>query len=258
MPSPALPSPTWHSRAEICNHRPMDLYSFYHLFADGDFEIPVTEHMRALKASGLYDELAGLFIGFVGAADNIEKAEKLLAYGLDVDYTMCAYEREGWEQETLDRLYTFAQSYDGAVLYAHTKGAANFAPINDPWRRSMTQLCVMEWRTAVAALECDGKSIVGCHWIKGQPDIERLSEAWRNRELNPPGLDGVGGMFGGNFWWTRLELLRQNCQPDRVHRHAAEHWLGQLSEVMPINADTILDLNPHPIVASNLVPLNLP
>jgi hypothetical protein len=235
----------------------MEIHHFYHCYADGDWVVPLHEHIRALQVGGLYDHLDSFHIGFVGSDDNIAKVcDSLEVHGVR-DYITCSAVAEGFEQETLDKLYDFSQDHDGAVLYAHTKGSANFAPINDPWRRSMEQKCVVEWRTAVAALECDGKAIVGCHWIMGNPEVERLVEAWRNRRLNPPGLDGVGGMFGGNYWWTRLELLRQNCRPGRESRYAAEHWLGQLSEVMPIFADTILDLNPQPITPSNLVPLNL-
>jgi hypothetical protein len=234
----------------------MDLHHFFHCYADGAWEIPVHEHIGALRFGGLYDQLASFQIGFVGSDDNIERVcDALAVYG--VNYTPVASVTQGFEQETLDKLYDFSQDHDGAVLYTHTKGSSRVESIDNPWRQSMEQLCVVDWRVAVAALECDGKSIVGCHWIKGDPDIERLAEAWRNRELNPPGLDGVGGMFGGNFWWTRLELVRQNCRPGRESRFAAEHWLGQLSEVMPINVDTILDLNPVPITRSNLVPLRL-
>ncbi len=161
-------------------------------------------------------------------------------------YLTCAETISGFEQETLDPLYDFAQSHDGYVLYTHTKGASRNEPIDTPWRRAMEWYNVVDWHTPIAALDA-GATIAGCHWIRGNPEIERLVEAWKNRELNPPGLDGVGGMFGGNFWWTKLELLRRNCRPTRRSRMDAEHWLGQLSEVMPIHADTICDLNPRPI-----------
>lgn len=236
----------------------MDLHHWYHLYADGNFETQVREHAAALRQSGLYEQLTSFHVGFIGTPENTAQAISLLHECKITDkLKIAAIVSAGWEQETLDDMWRYSKEHDGAVLYAHTKGASRTDPIDDPWRRSMTQLCVVEWRTAVAALECDGKFIVGCHWIKGNPSIERLNAAWENRQLNPPGLDGVGGMFGGNFWWTRLELLRQNCQPDRTHRFAAEHWLGQLSEVMPIWGETILDLNPRPIVPENLVPLNL-
>lgn len=226
----------------------MDLHHWYHLYADGDWQTPAAEHFDALVRSGLYAELATVQVGFVGSDENIGEAQDFLR---QYDIVTACTSPDGFEQETLDELWRFSFRHDGLALYAHTKGAANFAPINNAWRRSMTFFNVMGWRTPVAALQED-KSIAGCHWIRGNPDEERLVEAWKNRHLNPPGLDGVGGMFGGNYWWARLDLVRQNVQPTRRSRFDAEHWLGQLSEVVPIHERTILDLNPHPIVQANL------
>lgn len=231
------------------------IYHWYHVYADGNWEPMVSEHLAALQHSGLYDQLDRGRVGLVGSSENVAAVCAYIG-GRGFEFEVAANVAEGFEQETLDDLYDFSQTHNGDVLYAHTKGASRDEPIDTPWRRSMTQLTVMEWRTCVAAL-ASGKTIVGCHWIKGNPDVERLNEAWENRELNPPGLDGVGGMFGGNFWWTRLEHLRRNVPPGRESRFAAEHWLGQLSEVMPIWAGTILDLNPRPIVPQNLVPLQI-
>jgi len=225
------------------------LHHFYHLYADGCWEVPALEHFDALRLSGLYAQLDTLHVGFVGSVENVAAAQDALR---GYDFETCADMRDGFEQETLDRLWEFSHNNDGAVLYAHTKGAANYARINDAWRRSMTYHCVIRWEYAVEQIAA-GKTIAGCHWIKGNPNIERLVEAWQNRHLNPPGLDGVGGMFGGNFWWTRLEDVRRNVKPTRVSRMDAEHWLGQLSEVMPIiKPGTICDLNPKPIHPQNL------
>lgn len=225
------------------------LVHFYHLYADGDWSQPVTEHFDALTASGLYDQLDRIFVGLVGSPENIRQVRAALG---GYRYEVCAETREGFEQETLDQIWSHAQTHDGFVFYAHTKGAANYAPINDAWRRSMTRFNVFGWREVVAELEA-GKLIAGCHWIHGNPATERLSDAWVNRRINPPGLDGVGGMFGGNYWWARLDVLRLNQEPSRESRHAAEHWLGQLSEVVPICPDTIYDMNPTSIVEANLL-----
>ena len=227
----------------------LPLHHFYHCYCDGDWLLPVQEHFDALVSSGLYDALDTLHVGFVGSEPNIAAARSFLA---DFDFETCAMVAEGFEQETLDHLWEFSFNHDGLCFYAHTKGAANYASINDAWRRSMTFFNVIGWRRPVTALT-DGKAIAGCHWIRGNPDEERLVDAWRNRHLNPPGLDGVGGMFGGNFWWARLDLIRRNCEPTRVSRMDAEHWLGQLSEVVPINDDTIFDMNPNPITRQHLV-----
>lgn len=210
------------------------LHHFYHVYADGAWETPVAEHFEALKRGGLFDRLTTLHIGFVGSRDNIRHVQDTLtAY----TYEVCAEAETGWEQVTLDPLFDFVQYADGLVSYAHTKGAANYADINNAWRRSMEWYCFIDWQQPVTALQ-QGKFISGCHWHRGGPS-------------SIPGY-GTGGMFGGNYWWTRCDLLRQNVRPGHESRFAAEHWLGQLSEVMPITSHTIRDLNPTGITYSSL------
>lgn len=204
------------------------LHHFFHCFAAGNWEQPVTEHCRALTEFGLYDELDTLMVGFVGSPDQIKAARCTLDV-LVPKYQVCAEAETGWEQVTLDLLYQFVLDHEGLVSYGHTKGASRNNAIDATWRRSMTYHCFVDWQRPVAALEA-GKSIVGCHWIEGGPS-------------SVPGF-GHGGMMGGNFWWTHADLLRRNVPPSHESRHAAEHWLGQLSEVTPLTAATIGDLNP--------------
>jgi len=204
------------------------LSHWYHVYADGNWAQPVTEHCQALCKGGLLDALEGWFVGFVGSDDNIAAARCTLDV-LAPGYTVVAAAPVGWEQETLEPLWAWTQDHDGLVSYGHTKGSAHPNPINDPWRRCMEYHCFVEWRRPVEALTEGGASIAGSHWIKGGPS-------------SVPGY-GTGGMFGGNFWWTRAELLRQNPAPDRTSRMHAEHWLGQLSEVTPLTDATVCDLN---------------
>ncbi len=200
------------------------LTHFYHVYADGDWLEPVTDHFDALVRFGLAAELTSCHVGYVGSPANIATA-KLTVESCMPDYLVCAEAAEGFEQVTLDPLYAWVQDHDGLVSYAHTKGAANYASVNLLWRRSMEFYNFVEWHRPVEVLTTGGKSIAGCHWMSS----------------------GAGGMFGGNYWWTHCELLRQNVPPDHSSRHAAEHWLGQLSEVMPITPETVEDLNPRQI-----------
>lgn len=211
---------------------------FYHIYAAGTWQEPVTEHCRALTQYGLYDELDGLFVGFVGNTEQIDAARSTLDV-LVPRWREVARAVDGWEQVTLDAMYDFVQDHDGLVSYAHTKGASRNDPIDGPWRRAMTYHNIVEWRRPVEALKA-GKSIAGSHWHTGGPS-------------SVPGY-GTGGMFGGNFFWTRAELLRQNVPPGHESRFAAEHWLGQLSEVMPITEATIEDLCPGMIANLGSVP----
>lgn len=212
-----------------------DLHHFYHIFADGDWGVPVKEHVQALQR-GLAEKLDSFQIGIVGCPDNRERVKTYLRT-MGIPYTICNEADHGWEQVTLDKLWEFAQDHDGYVSYAHTKGAANYADINNSWRRSMEWHNIINWFEAVSLLD-GGKTIVGCHWIKGGP------------AENP--AFGTGGMFGGNYWWTNLSLVRQNVPPNHASRFHAEHWLGQLSECMPITDETIGDMNAMPISFSYL------
>lgn len=194
------------------------MWHFYHVYAAGNWEQPVTEHCRALTQYGLYDALDGLYVGFVGNDNQIDAAKATLDV-LTPKWREVARAEHGWEQVTLDALYDFCQDHDGPVGYAHTKGASRNEGIDLQWRRGMTYHNIVTWQRPVEALN-SGKTIAGCNWISGAPS-------------SVPGY-GVSGMFGGNFWWTRGEHLRRNVPPGHESRYAAEHWLGQLSEVTPL------------------------
>jgi hypothetical protein len=210
------------------------LHVFFHIYADGDWAQPVTEWCEALVCHGLAYAVDTAHVGYVGNPANIAAAQCTVNHYLP-GHDVIAESPTGWEQETLGPLHQFVQDHDGYVSYAHTKGASRSNPIDTPWRRSMIYHNIVNWRTAVEALE-RGCAIAGCHWIE-------------SHVAGPNAVAGFGngGMFAGNFWWTRCELLRRNVRPARNSRFEAEHWLGQLSEVMPITPETICDLNPGPI-----------
>lgn len=206
---------------------------FYHIYADGNWAPMVHEHATALTRYGLLDALDCFGVGLVGTPENRAIVRATLD-DLVPGYEVVAEEPWGWEQETLDPLWDWCQGNDGFVGYGHTKGASRNDPIDLVWRRGMTYHCFVNWQHVVNCLE-GGASIVGCHWHRGGPSSR--------------GPDyGYGGMFGGNFWWTKAELLRKSPRPGRDSRHYAEHWLGQLSEVTPLmEGSTLIDLNPSAI-----------
>lgn len=131
----------------------------------------------------------------------------------------------GWEQATIDRVRTYAQDHDGAVLYGHAKGAANPTRFNARWRQSMTRRVVAQWAENLAALE--EYDIAGCHWI--------------TPAMVPPGAgpefqDDLA-FFGGNFWMARCDYLRTLPACPTENRHQAEHWIG-------MGTPRVLDLLP--------------
>lgn len=212
---------------------PVPLHHFYHVYADGDWSEALSDHLAALNYGGLLEQLETFGVGVVGSEENIANVKRWLDER-GVKHIIVAESPTGWEQETLIPLHEFTRSNTGYVSYAHTKGAAHYASVNNAWRRSMEWYNFCDWTKAVKVLDV-GVKIVGCHWIAGGP------------AENP--LWGTGGMFGGNFWWSSCEVLRQAPDIETNSRHAAEHWIGRLSEVMDISPNPYIhDLNPKPIV----------
>lgn len=177
---------------------------YYHLYADGQWQEPVAEHLAALAT---IDVPLDVTVGLVGSPDNRAAARDALA-GLAVSRWVQA--DGGWEQVTLAALRAdLAYVHSGPVLYAHTKGAHDPSPINVAWRHSMTRRVVAGWRECLDRLaEVD---VVGCHW---------LTRAAYPRLVDNP-------FFGGNFWWAHPDYLRHLPALDYDTRWDAEKWVGQ-------------------------------
>jgi hypothetical protein len=97
----------------------MPLHHFYHLYADGRWRDPVSEHIGALKHHGLFDSLASFSVGIVGERSRRDEAKRFL-HGLGVPHVVCTEVDTGWEQETLDQL--LMSSRGGAGCYWNPLG----------------------------------------------------------------------------------------------------------------------------------------
>jgi hypothetical protein len=168
-----------------------DLVWFFHLWADGDWQEPTAEFFQALADS---------------------------KWSGDVRVNMVW---DGYEQDTLDVIREYAQTHDGYVGYAHTKGAWNSIDINVPWRRAMFKYVVRDWRSCVAALD-DGYDVVGIHWF--HPDMNGVVHAPH---------------YGGNIWMAKTEHLRTLPECLRNSRWDAEMWVA-------LNNPKALDRFPGP------------
>lgn len=217
------------------------MHHFYHVYAAGKWQQPVTEHCRALVDYGLYDELNTFMVGFVGTDEQVKAARCTLDV-LVPKYEVCATAATGWEQVTLNSLYEFSQDHDGPISYAHTKGSSRNAPIDEPWRRMMEYHNFVQWQRPVEAVR-DGATIAGCYWLGGATPSGAETK-WINGRIPVVTEIKPGGIFGGNYWWATCELVRRNMPPDPSSRHAAEHWLGQ---VLPLAGATPYSMQEFPI-----------
>lgn len=180
----------------------MTLYNFYHIFADGKWELPVTEYIAALKNSKLIEQIDLLHVGIVGSEENRKKVKDFLTP--IVKFVVVAEEETGWEQVTQNKLYEFSQTHEGYVLYAHTKGSFNPEPKNQQWRREMTQFTVTNWKDSIKKLEiCDA---TGSKLF--------LSSVQKYK------------FFAGTFWWTKLSHIKKIGPPKMNSRYDAEIWIN--------------------------------
>jgi len=207
-----------------------DLHHFYHVYSKGAWHLPLSEHIAALRHSDLINNLKTFQVGIVGPSDTRQAVQDYLN-SEKINYSICAEAEDGWEQETQDKLFEFAQNNDGYVLYAHTKAAVNTQPLHISWRKSMTYHTVIIWKDAISHLD-EGFSAVGSHWIEGgNEDVKTVS-----------------GFFGGTFWWTHLKYIKNFSEkPNRESRHGAEGWIGLLKPTVEEMGEQfkIYDYVPH-------------
>lgn len=210
------------------------MHHFYHVYCDGNWQIPFSEHIDALNKSDLINNLETFQVGLVGSLENRRKVQKFMSEnGLNV--TICAQANRGYEQETIDKLHDFSKENDGIVFYAHTKNASDANPLHVRWRKSMTFYCVINWRGCKKAIE-DGFYLAGSHYI-------RDGSTYDGDRSNVKTFQGI---MAGNYWWTKLEYLRPLEKPHRINRFGAEDWVRKIYD-LNLPDFKVLDLNPsHP------------
>lgn len=207
-----------------------DLHHFYHVYSKGSWQDPLSQHVSALKQSELLNNLKTFQIGLVGPESTRNDVKKYLN-SEGIKYTVCAEVEDGWEQETQDKIYDFAQNNEGYVLYAHTKNAVTINPLHIAWRKSMTYHTVIIWKDVIKHLD-EGCCAVGSHYLEGGNENVKT----------------VSGFFAGTFWWTHLKYVRNFPEkPDRSNRYGAEGWIGWLKPTVCAMGEQfqIYDYVPH-------------
>lgn len=186
----------------------MKLAVFYHVWEGGDWQVPLTEFAGALRDSELEpDEVC---LGVVGALWPLEAWA--VRYGRPAEMVVSA--DRGYEWVTINALREYAELSDGAVLYAHAKGAENPSEHNARWRKAMID-ALLKLKNVELLKDHDA---VGPFWIEDWPQAG-------NR------------FFGGNFWMATCSYLRTLPECGTEHRWVPESWLGlndpEIVDVLP-------------------------
>jgi hypothetical protein len=196
------------------------LKHYYHIYANGFWNVPFDEHIRALQESGLIDALDFVGVGIVGTEANRNHVKKFLPS----DFHVVAEAGLGWEQVTHTPLSKDLNE-PSKILYTHTKGAANYRYDQDTWRREMTDGTIYHWRECVDLL--DKYDAVGCRWRR---------DPWRH--------------YSGTFWWATSSYLSTLAPISYNYRDDAEAWIGQGSnggihaEIDPSAPDLNVTIHP--------------
>lgn len=171
------------------------LNHYYHIYADGRWQVPLADHIAALNEAGLMQNLDFIGVGIVGTKENRESVKSTLPESFHV----IAEEDEGWEHITL-REMDFSET--AKILYAHTKGAANPSQLQNRWRLSMTNVVVYDWRRCVEVL--DEMDTVGCFFTPSP---------WTH--------------YSGTYWWANTDYLSTLPPLNYSSRWEAEAWIGK-------------------------------
>lgn len=206
------------------------LIHYYHIYADPtrNWMPIVQQHFLALHNFGLYERLAEIRVGVVGA-----DTAPVLEYLANFDKVkIIADQSNGFEQVTLNKMHLHSKDNDALYYYAHTKGASDPSLINQLWCRSMEFYTNANWQHMVDALAT--YDTAGCHWLTTEkyPFIKD--------ENNPKGFP----YYAGNFWWATSDYLRKLPRVGNETRWSAEHWIGKGNpNQMDINP-TFPNINP--------------
>lgn len=181
---------------------------FYHFWARGQWQQPLTEHVSALRESDLI-KYAQVMVGLVGSFK--ERASAKVWLNRNLPEWQCVNESvDGYEQSTLTALREFIIDVpdNAAILYAHNKGSYDVSTFTTLWRQSMTKRTILSWKQCIDLL--DEYDAVGCHWLTPEDYPDRVKTPF----------------FGGNFWWSNVSFLRTLPPLSNESRYYAEAWIG--------------------------------
>ena len=188
-----------------------DLYAFMHVYADGQWMEPCMDYLDALNDSGLDDALTGRYLGLVGTPQNRLAVTKVF-HDFGRKWTVAAQADEGFTQITLSALREFAQDHDGAVIYAHSKGALNHTEFNRRWLKTMLHYTIDYWVDVIPHLA--DHDAAGCFWITPE-EFPNMQDA-----------DGRN-FFGGEVYWARLDWIRKLPPLKTDNRWQSESWISE-------------------------------
>lgn len=184
----------------------MIIRGFWHILLINHWYSIVSEQMRILLTSGLYDKSEEINIGCLGGEKERDLLQKLIVNQypkLKIRYY--SSEITKYEFETLKLIESSERNYIG--FYFHTKAVTNFNDtIQNHWREWLNEAILNRWKE---------------HYLNITRGYDVSSVNHCTPPLHPE-------HFSGNFWWFSrgyVNSLPKIDKLDKSNRWQAEQWI---------------------------------
>ena len=184
-------------------------------FMVDDWEIRLSDQLKRMKSSSLYDESNEIHLVVTDINNNQkDKIDSLLSeyQKIRLDYTT----RNWYEGHALSKVDNIARTYDDCkILYFHTKGVSN---------KYKDLISNDYYNLKVEGIKC-WKELMEYFLIDNWKDcIKKLDE------YDTVGVNNVNNWWWGNFWWSNSKHIKNNKPFNEYFtgsRWGCESWLHE-------------------------------
>ena len=181
----------------------MRILGFYHCYLINAWYSIVSDHLRILLTSGLYDACEEINVSLIGFPEHRELFKKYFSNVYPKLIIRIESENPAdYEFKALGMIENDISKYVG--FYFHTKGVTRpFEPAISNWNAWLSESIINHWREHYERV-CNGYDVSSVNEMKS-PDH-----------------------FSGNFWWLRRDYIHRLPKIDTIdknNRFAAEQWI---------------------------------
>lgn len=184
-------------------------------FMVDDWEIRLSDQLKRMKSSSLYDESNEIHLVVTDINNNQkDKVDSLLGeyQKINLDYTT----RNWYEGHALSKIDNIARTYDDCkILYFHTKGVSN---------KYKDLISNDYYNLKVEGIKC-WKELMEYFLIDNWKDcVKKLDE------YDTVGVNNVNNWWWGNFWWSNSKHIKNNKPFNEYFtgsRWGCESWLHE-------------------------------
>jgi len=181
----------------------MKILGYWHIYMINHWYSVITDQMRILLTSGLYDACDEISIGCIGFPEEKALLEKLVV-NLYPKLKIKYFSENPMEYEFPTLKLIEADITPHVGFYFHTKSITRpFETIINHWRMWLNESILNLWREHYERV-CNGYDVSSVNEMKS-PDH-----------------------FSGNFWWFRRDYIYRLPKIDTLdknNRFAAEQWI---------------------------------